>query len=263
VSRADRDVSTAPVLPLYREQVLAAGRLCTRLSELQRCERALHALQGCFPGFDAESCLLKVLSLRAIDSITTFTAPVLASHVHGVMGTGDPATAGWELVDALAAFPGDRSIAPARRLAFGSRFAHYFVDRERFPILDTWSEQGLAAHLVLEPESDSATRYERFARDFARLADALGGTNRRELGRYLWLAGQHRAWLRSAQTPIQHSVRALFEAAPRSVELLFCTPPDPSRDLETVAPCLPNRSAATPASKLGRPTSEPSFTGPA
>src|SRR5688572_7451307 len=124
-------------IPLRCEQVLAARNFCLRCTDLHRCERALHALQGCFPGFDSESTLLKVLALRALDPTQAFAVAKFATHAQSVMARVNRLTAGHELVDALAAGPdSDKTWAPSRSLGFSSRFVHFFVDLERFPAID-------------------------------------------------------------------------------------------------------------------------------
>jgi hypothetical protein len=189
-------------------RVVAAAKSWMRTSECVRSERALFALQGCFPGYDEESALLKVVALQALDSGRVMAVPRWAAHVARVMKRVDPRDVGLELVDALANVPGATANERKRALTIASRFAHYFVDADRFPVLDRWTRAELDR---VAPPSVGASRYVEFAARHTRLAAELGIARPRFLAWYLWVAGQWRAWRRNARTPIHRSARAMFE----------------------------------------------------
>jgi hypothetical protein len=224
---------------LRREQVLGAAKLCAGLADLTRRERALHALQGCFPTLDNESTVLKVLALRAVDSGPSLAVTRVAAELQAALANVDLGRAGPELVDRIALLPSAPAHMPlARRLGFASRFAHYFVDLDRFPVLEAWSERALAVH-VARGEVPGESRYVRFANDFARLATQIDLKRRRELARYLWLEGQYHAWHRNPRAAIHRGVRALFEASQDAVQLLFHLP-----IIDEPPPALPAERAA-------------------
>jgi hypothetical protein len=198
-------------------RVAAGTRLWSRAVELVRAERAVFALQGCLPGFEPDVTLLKVVALAALDSGRTLSLPRWAAHAQAVMRGVEPRHAGPELVERLAAVPGTPVSERSRALTLASRFAHYYVDLDRFPVRDSWSERELAR---LAPPPVGAASYADFAARHGRLAAELGLRRPRALGCYLWLAGQHRAWSRNPRTPIHRAARALFESRPPELELL-------------------------------------------
>ncbi len=161
------------------ERIAAAVTLWGRSAELIRAERGLFALQGCFPRYDPESVLLKVVALHSVDSSRTLPAARWAMHAHELLHAQDPRAAGFELVDALAALPGTRPGDSKRATTLASRFAHYFVDVDRFPILDSWSESALDR--LVAAHDESASRYVDFARRHAALAAAVGIARPRRL----------------------------------------------------------------------------------
>lgn len=209
-------------MPLEIAQIEAADRLWNRLDDLRRSDRALASLQGALNSFDGESTLLKVLALHPIDTSKTHVGTPLAREISEFLKTVDMQSCGLEFVHALAAVADRHGKSSYDGLGFGSRFAHHFVDSERFPVLDAWSERALqmllGGELLGEPED---SRYARFAQSFAHIAGTLGLNRRRRLGRWLWLAGQYRAWLANRRTAIHREVRALFEQAPAELAQLL------------------------------------------
>ena len=210
-------VSAASVVGL-RARVAAVERLWARTPGLIQGERALFALQGCFPRYDPESTLLKVIALHSLDSSRTFPVARWAEHVtHTLVGV-DTLDASRELVDALAALPGVKRAEHRRALTFASRFAHYFVDADRFPVLDAWSEAELAR--LAPPPNDDECVYVEFATRHAQLAAHAGMPRARQLGHFLWLAGQYRVWSRNRRSSIQGVARALFESGAHELSQL-------------------------------------------
>jgi len=237
------------IVPLERKHIEAAERLWSRLDHFRRSDRALAALQGSLPGYDAESTLLKVLALHPIDTTQTHVGLPLARSIQAVLARTDPERCGPELVDALAAAARYHGKRAQGGLGFASRFAHHFVDGERFPVLDAWSERALQELLGGElAGAPGESRYARFARNFAWVAGRLGLTRRRLLGRWLWLSGQYSAWLANPRTAMHRSVHELFASGPRDLELLCAEgaplpgPGGPGAPVPEPPPALP-RSA--------------------
>lgn len=211
-------------MPLELAQIEASDTLWDRLEELRRSDRAIAALQGSLGGFDQESTLLKVLALHPIDTSKTHVGLPLAREIYELMQHVDPAECSTSIVDALAAVADRHGKSSYDGVGFASRFAHHFLDSERFPVLDAWSERALEALLDGElPGAPGDSRYARFAQGFARVAEPLELNRRRRLGRWLWLAGQYTAWLANRRTAINRAVRELFESAPEELSQLLPT----------------------------------------
>jgi hypothetical protein len=210
------------------------------------------ALQGSLPGFDPESTLLKVLSLHPIDTSKTHVGLRLGREICELLEGVDVAACGPELVDALAEVADRHGRSSYDGLSFASRFAHHFVDSERFPVLDAWSDRALQ-HLVGGERAGASGegRYAQFARNFAWVASRLDLNRRRRLGRWLWLAGQYAAWRSNPRTPINRAVRELFEQAPAELAVLeLPAPVEPSREPRGELPEPPPALPRSPASPL-------------
>jgi hypothetical protein len=101
----------------------------------------------------------------------------------------------------------------ALHLSFASKFAHFFIDMERFPIYDSYAVKMVAYHLGRHGQ-DRKTEYpyKAFIEDLHRLRNnARLSCTARELDHYLWLAGLYQVWLRDPDSPINIEVKKLFE----------------------------------------------------
>lgn len=201
------------------EQIAAAARLWSRSAELVRTERALFALQGYFPGLDGEAVLLKFVALQALDTGRMFGLERWAAHTERLLAGVDPRSVEFDIVERLADVPGISARERKGAVTVASRFAHYFLDVDRFPVFDTWSELELA-RLDATP-NPSSSRYVRFATRLASVATELGIGRPRRLWSYLWLAGQLRAWRRSRRRSIHRAARTLFETHASELDLLL------------------------------------------
>ncbi len=201
--------------------VAAAARLWNRSDELVRCERTLFALQGCFPGFDPSSTLLKVAALSSIDVNRSIGAATMFEHVQRVVERIDRRRVGPEFVDLVAEPQRRHGRQTMRSLTFASRFAHFFLDPDSFPMLDGWTERALANCIERSTDAPDASRYTRFYVDHARLASAFAPARPSDVCRFLWLRGQYTAWKRNSRTPISRAVRALIESDPTQFEELL------------------------------------------
>jgi hypothetical protein len=204
-------------VPLSADQIRAANRLYDQhLKQWQLADRALETLHKRVPGFDAEACLLKVATLNTLYSTNVYAVVRMAEHVRSEMAKPGAKAVGPELVERLAALPPTEEQEGRRRHhVFASKFAHFFIDAERFPLLDSFVLKMLKHHLGKRKYVGDAERpYVRFVAYFdilKRLSDLA--IRNRELDRYLWLAGQYREWLTNPKVLIGSEVRKLFKGA--------------------------------------------------
>lgn len=210
---------TPPAVPLAESQVASANALHTLLAAWATTDRALTALRECFPGFDYRACLLKSAAVNQLYGTNVYALARMAEHVATVLDGVDTTTGGDMLADALlverlAALPKTPTQSRAwRHFSFASKFAHFFIDRERFPIYDSYAEGMVAYHLGRkEREKDPEHPYQAFIRNLHALRQRAGITcSAVELDRYLWLAGLYRAWRHNAKSQINVEVARLFE----------------------------------------------------
>jgi hypothetical protein len=117
------------------------------------------------------------------------------------------------LVERLADLPATQGQKRKRRhFSFASKFAHFFLGDERFPIMDSYAVKMLKRHLGGRNYSDDQTHpYAAFVSNFQELKRLSGFTgSNRQLDRYLWLAGEYAAW-KKKRAAINAEVAALFE----------------------------------------------------
>lgn len=196
---------------LTEEQIAAAGRLHSTLAQWRSTDSALSRLQEGMPRFGPEESLLKVVAVNALYGTNVFALVRAATHVQAVLGSADLAKAGAELVESLADVPTTSTGRRRRYMSFASKFAHFFISAERFPIYDSYAEQMLLFHLGPLAVRDLVRPYQAFVANLERLKREYGlRCSYRELDRYLWVAGQHRAYANGKRT-LNAELLHLFE----------------------------------------------------
>ncbi len=185
------------VMPIYQTQIDAAGRLRENLKQWQLSDAALIALHEKFPGFDPEVCLLKSVAVNAIYGTNVLAIVRMARHVEEVLGQHDVAQVGLELVTEIADGLEGEGRQSRKHTSFASKFCHFFVDAERFPIYDNAACQALTLHLGkrIKPHD-----YEAFCSCITQLKNLVGNVcDTRMLDRYLWLIGMYMRWLKERE----------------------------------------------------------------
>jgi hypothetical protein len=194
-------------VPLIMTQIEAANRLHRQLLQWQVTDRALHALQVRFPGFDIESSLLKVATVNQLYGTNVYAVVRMAKHVTEVMQRASE-TEDTDLVEELA------SLDDRKHCSFASKFAHFFIDMERFPIFDSFAKKMVAYHLGMQRQvRDLSHPYRGFVENIHRLKSyAHLSCTTKELDRYLWLAGVYREWRRNSASQINAEVARMFNS---------------------------------------------------
>jgi len=222
---------SALAVPLDAERIQRSGRLREHVLGWVASDRALSDLADRFPDFGGSAVLLKTVAINSLYFTNVYAVVAVARHIESVLAQTDSRGAGPELVERLAA-PA-LSGRPRRFRSFAAKFAHFFIDAERFPMLDGHAERMVRLHLgARNSHRDDAHRYVAFVRNFQILKQLAGwsGTTR-ALDQYLWLAGQYRAWRRNSNAEINAETRALFEHPPPGAraDLDALLPPDQGR----------------------------------
>jgi len=215
-------IETGLAVPLSIAQIEAANRLHGKLLQWQVTDRALHTLQENLPGFDIEATLLKVVAVNQLYGTNVYAVVRMAQHVTEVMqDVGGMEDA--DLVERLA------SLNERKHRSFASKFAHFFIDMERFPIFDSYALKMVIYHLRPEGQViDSAHPYRAFVENIHRLKCYAGlSCTTRELDRYLWLAGLYQAWCRDTASQINTEVAEMFKSPS----------PEVTTDLAILSPC--------------------------
>ena len=208
-------------VPLCREQIEAACRLHSELSFWRVADQALEALGERFPGFEAEAALLKVIAINSLYYTNVYAVARMAKHVQSVMADVEPGSTDPDLVDRIADLPrSTNQKGPRKFLSFASKFAHFFIDSERFPILDSYAETVIKLHLGKNGyRSDKERPYAAYVANFQELRQQAGWTGTaRGFDRYLWIAGQFRASTGKRKASINSELRQLFEYPPSKIK---------------------------------------------
>lgn len=182
-------------VPLSPHLVEAARKLHAKLLPWHRSDQALLAIKAGVQGFSPAATLAKVAAINALYYTNVFALVRVAEHFSGVLSLADLGTAGPDLVDALADVPrGGTEKRKVRRLSLAAKFAHFFIDEDRFPIYDRYAVRMVAKHAGMSVTSLNGN-YAAFTSAFNALAIGAGFIlQRRRLDRYLWIQGQYEEW---------------------------------------------------------------------
>ena len=205
-------MKTGLAVPLTMTQIEAANRLHGKLLQWQVTDRALNTLQVNLPGFDIEATLLKVAAINQLYGTNIYAVVRMAQRVTEVMRNASRMEDA-DLVERLACLD-DR-----KHRSFASKFAHFFIDMERFPIFDSYALKMVTYHLGPGGRVvDSAHPYRAFIENIHRLKSYAGlSCTTRELDRYLWLAGLYQAWCRNHASQINAEVAKMFESPSQEI----------------------------------------------
>lgn len=114
---------------LTMAQIEAANRLHQQLLQWQITDCALHKLKVQFPGFDRESALLKVTVINQLYGTNVYAVVRMAEHITEVMCQAST-------MDDVGFVNEIATLSDMKPTSFASKFAHFFIDEERFPIYD-------------------------------------------------------------------------------------------------------------------------------
>ncbi|HAI21923.1 MAG TPA: hypothetical protein DCM14_08535 [Clostridiales bacterium UBA8153] len=195
-----------PVLP---GQAAAADRLHNRLTSWSASDNAFRILRDRVPGWDIEACLLKTAAVNQLYWTQVRLVWRMAVHISEVMK--DPPNEPDLLVEAIALLPPREREKQYHFRSFASKLCHFFVDSNNFPVYDSFSCATVRYHLGRQ-RVGTGNPYAAFLGDVRRLLELSGleGMPYRQLDRYLWLAGQYRAYL-EGNAKISQDVRFMFE----------------------------------------------------
>lgn len=199
-------------VPLLASQVEAANSIHSRMQQWAVIDRGLGLLAERFPGFDREETLLKVAAINQLYGTNVFAVVRMAEHVTDLMASrpqNDPRLV--EQISFLPMAPGQQS--QRRYVSFASKFCHFFVDAERFPIYDSYAANTLGHHLgrrLLVRNADHP--YQAYVANFKLLRErARLVCSTRELDIYLWVAGVYRRWRARPDARINVEASSIFD----------------------------------------------------
>ncbi len=233
--------------PLSQAQVAAACRFHDKLPEWCRSEAAIAKLRKAIPGFSGEDCLLKVAAVNAIYGTNVLAIVRMAEHVTKMMASAIIRER--PLVDEIAALPTKQGKNPDYRTSFASKFCHFFLDAEKFPIYDEAAREAFELHLGTNDAPEKAFRYQAFCERFDRLrSEAKLNCTTRELDRYLWLTGMYMKWQKEKEEDrpkVNAELLRVFRDSASDADLRAFLPPVLLRR----SPVTKKRAPRAPASR--------------
>jgi hypothetical protein len=166
------------------------------------------------PGFQPQALFLKVVAVNALYYTNVMAVTRMTEHISDILKRTRPDDFTVETVEKVACLPLIPGQKHQRRfISFASKFAHFFIDDERFPIYDYYGVKMVAHHLG-KPNTgvDLEHPYAAYVDNLNRLMRESGvEASLRQLDCYLWIAGQYAEWRRRKEAPVNTELRRVFE----------------------------------------------------
>ena len=134
-------------VPLAQEQVDCARGVHLKLKQWRLAESALEKLAEQVPGFTPEACLLKTVTVNEIYGTQLFATARMARHVETIFADANTSPVDVDLVERIAKLPTKLGDKQRLSVSFASKFCHFFVNAERFPIYDDAARDAIRLHL--------------------------------------------------------------------------------------------------------------------
>ncbi len=199
-------------VPLTETQVVAANRIHDRLEQWKATDRALECLRKTMPSnTDLDEVLSKAAVLNQLYGTNVYYLHAMAHQVVEIFSS----EAVWDecgLVEQIAYL----EASGKRHQSFASKYCHFFVDNERFPLLDKYVPSVVQMHLGEGNYrgKKSGPPYRDFYADLKTLRDYISfSPTVREMDHYLWLRGQWERFKdKGDEAGIGAEVRDLFNS---------------------------------------------------
>lgn len=201
-------------VPLTESQLMAAGRIHDELEDWVAAQRALDNLATTMPSnADLDQVLVKAAALNQLYRTNVYRLHDMALHMLETFSSETD----WEdecvLVERIAYLLSSDKF----HKSFASKYCHFFVDPDRFPLFDRYVPLTVRVHLGRGNYRCKVTAqtYRNFCADLTTLRANLSfSPTVRELDHYLWLRGQWETFRRKGEkTQIGAEVKNLFKTA--------------------------------------------------
>jgi hypothetical protein len=193
--------------PLTQQQVDIANQFHRQLPRWQLSNQALFMLRGRAPEWDVAACLLKTVTINSLYGTNVYATIPMAEHIASVIAGADgEATTLDELVERIAR-PTSATGSSRNFISFASKFCHFFIDEEQFPICDGASRRAIGYHLGSRFYMEDRSRpYAAFRQNLQRLRDMSHiKCSHRQLDHYLWITGLYMDWLNEKKINVEMS----------------------------------------------------------
>ena len=200
--------------PLAESQIAAAGALHDMLEDWMAAERALDNLATTMPSnTERDQVLVKAAALNQLYGTNVYRLHDMALNIVETFSSKADGQDDCALVERIADVPTSAKFYDS----FASKYCHFFVDPERFPLFDHYVPVTVRLHLGRGNYRCKAAAhiYPNLYADLTALRANLSfSPTVRELDRYLWLRGQWETLRTKGQrAKIGAEVKNLFKTA--------------------------------------------------
>lgn len=210
--------------PLTKKMIEEAEKIHQQFHGWQTSDNVLVMLRDSFPGFSFEEILLKATVINSLYGTNVLAIWKVAEHVCQTIPKYDLDSVGAEFVEKIAKVPDIKTKSGKDRefISFASKFTHFFIDQERFPIMDQYAKCAIKYHLGCnEWEKCPDKPYQEFVVNFMKLKDLCSFKGSvRDFDHYIWLAGLFQEWeKKNNKAKFNQEVKSFF-GNPKNKEII-------------------------------------------
>ena len=198
------------IIPLTSDMLEVSGCLYSKLKDWIKTEEVLRRLAKSFPleSDNYFTILVKATSLNTLYGTYIMAIQKVAKHLYDYLIELRTGISAQFIDDKLSKVQMGKKIW--RLTSFTSKYCHFFIDENRFPMYDEFAAIAIVRHLRLPQNKRWVGNYVEYCKNVKSLLDVSDvEVNYIELDRYLWLAGQWLAW--SEEKDVNLEVKSLFE----------------------------------------------------
>lgn len=200
--------------PIPMDSVAAATELRSdHMLDWSASARALYSLPTLLPENDEDSVLCRVAAVNSLYNAGVSDQNAMARHLCELTGAGalaDASVGAAEIVRRIATLPGRLNDAPGC-LVFASKYAHFVLDPDLYPIYDQHAARALMRHYgkLCNETLVGRDRYTRFHEMYEVVrahSREIASVSHGDLDAYLWLSGVYREWRRMRAGESYHAI---------------------------------------------------------
>lgn len=204
------------------EHISLANKKFENTPGLKNADDALDSLADLLPGDDDVSIIAKAAALDRLYGTYVVDIYRASKHVEEVLSKGGKDFQNEYFVDNLARVEvGQTDGKYIRYISFASKYAHFFIDGNSFPMYDFYADRMLKYHVGRKHLArDKEHPYRAYSENFFKLKNEVEKmVTVRQLDHYLWVAGQYDIWRIKRDEPSKYKdrhingwLRKMFEA---------------------------------------------------
>lgn len=211
-----KKTKSKPILSLSIDRIELANYWFYEVSSVGTSDIVLDLLAEKFPDNNIESVLIKCVAVNSLYGTNVLAIYNAAEHVTTELASPYIDYDDDEFIKRLATISVIQKgeTRELHLISFASKYAHFFINSEKFPMYDSYAMMMIKAHIAKDDmKKNPMNPYIAFKENFLALKGSLGlQVSTRALDHYLWFSGQLKTWQKDHESQINVGLKDLFNS---------------------------------------------------